>query len=190
MTAALFLDRDDTIIGDEGYMSDPAQIRLLPGVGEALRNAAHVFRLYLITNQSGIGRGFYSMEQAVACNDRLIELLKLPSPGFHGICIAPETPDDPQVYRKPSPKYILEMIKRDGLDPNRCYMIGDRTSDLESGINAGIESILVGSGNGEKREKALEYARVRNLRVFPGLPDAVKELLNEAGAIAGQKSLT
>ena len=180
MNSALFLDRDDTLIADAGYMSSPGQIKLLPGVAEALRRAGAHFRLYLVTNQSGIGRGFYTMADAVACNERLIELLDLPSPGFHGICIAPETPEEPPVYRKPSPRYIIETIERDNLDKYRCHMIGDRVSDLESGLNAGIQSILIDRGTGESGKKALAFAKEHSLLVFKTLPEAVDALIAAA----------
>ena len=176
-TAALFLDRDDTIIYDESYMSRPEQIRLLPGVADALQKAAAHFRLYLITNQSGIGRGFYTLDDAEACNTRMLQLLNLPPPGFHGICIAPEAPDQPVQYRKPSPAYILETIARDALDPARCWIIGDKVSDLKCGINAGITPILVGKGSAPPRKDARAYANSRRIATFPSLPEAVNALV-------------
>ena len=170
---SFFLDRDDTIIRDAGYMSRPEQIELLPGAGEALRKAVVAgCGLYLITNQSGIGRGYYTMAEAEACNARLVELLALPHPGFSGICIAPEAPDVPSKYRKPSPAFILEMIARDNLDPSRCFMIGDKISDLECGVNAGITPILVGT-----RPDALAFADERGIRRFDTLAACVAALL-------------
>lgn len=176
-TAALFLDRDDTITYDESYMSRPEQIRLLPGVAEALQKAAKHFRLYLITNQSGIGRGLYMLEDAEACNARMLELLELPVPGFHGICIAPETPDQPAHYRKPSPTYILETIVRDALDPAQCWIIGDKVCDLECGMNAGITPILVGKGTDAPREDALTFADSHGISAFISLPEAINALV-------------
>lgn len=178
--AALFLDRDDTIVRDLGYIGRPEQITLLPGVAEALRKAAAVFRLYLVTNQSGIGRGYYTMADAEACNQRMLELLGLPTPGFHGICIAPEAPGEPSRYRKPSPAYVLERIAADGLDPARCYVIGDKRSDIECGLAAGIGAILVGRGVGPCRPDALDYARANGVPCFPGLVEAVAHLLHAA----------
>ena len=166
----LFLDRDDTLVHDDGYMSRPEQIRLLPGVGEALRRAADAgCGLYLVTNQSGIGRGLYTLAEAEACNDRLIELLNVE---FSGICIAPEMPDVPSKYRKPSPTFILEMIARDALDPAACFMIGDKISDLECGINAGITPILVGS-----RPDAIEFAKKHNIHHFSSVVEFVDEFV-------------
>jgi len=167
---SLFLDRDDTIIADDAYMSRPSQIRLLPGAGEALRKAAVAgCGLYLVTNQSGIGRGFYTMCDAEACNARLIELLGI---RFAGICIAPEAPGTPSKYRKPSPAFILETIARDRLDPARCYMVGDKVSDLECGINAGITPILVGS-----RADAALFAAQHNIGHCADLAEAVEFVL-------------
>jgi len=174
---ALFLDRDDTIVYDDGYMGRPEQIRLLPGVALTLQKAAMRFRLYLVTNQSGIGRGLYSLADAEACNQRLVELLDLPEPGFAGICIAPEKPGEPSKYRKPSPAYLLEMIARDDLDTEACCIIGDKVSDLDCGLHAGIRSILVGKGEGEPRADALQFAQKHGISVFKSLPEALNTLL-------------
>ncbi|MGI5868089.1 MAG: HAD-IIIA family hydrolase [Kiritimatiellia bacterium] len=176
--AALFLDRDDTIVRDLGYIGNPDQITLLPGVADALRKAAAAFRLYLVTNQSGIGRGYYTLAEAEACNRRTLELLELPPPGFHGICIAPERPDQPSRYRKPSPAYVLERIEADGLDPARCHVIGDKRSDIECGLAADVGAILVGLPDGNYRPDALDYAHAHDVPCFPGLPEAIDHVLD------------
>lgn len=174
--AALFLDRDDTIVRDEGYMSRPEQIELLPGAAGALRRARSAgFRLYLATNQSGIGRGYYTLADAEACNRRLEELLEL---SFDGICIAPERPDEPSRYRKPSPAYLLERIAADGLDPARCWAIGDKVSDLACGLAAGVRAALVARGaTGAPREDAAAFAAARGIPVHPSLAAAVDAVL-------------
>lgn len=144
MIYALFLDRDGTLIEHVPYLSDPAQVRLLPGAKKALHEALRKgYRLYLFTNQSGIGRGYFSMEQAEVCNQRMIELLELPEPGFSSICVAPEAPSQPRVYRKPSPKFIHESIESHTLDPQNSYMVGDSIKDVEAGIKAGIQSVFI-----------------------------------------------
>ena len=127
--AALFLDRDGTIIRDAGFLSDPDGVVLLDGAREALHRAILTHRLYLFTNQSGVGRGLYTLKEAQAVNARLEAMLALPPPGFSAICIAPEAPEEPAVYRKPSPRFIHECIQRDALDPAQCWMIGDRLSE-------------------------------------------------------------
>lgn len=144
---ALFLDRDGTIIEHIPYLHDPAEVRLLPGAQAALREAmAAGFRLFLFTNQSGVGRGMFDMEAVEACNRRMLELLDLPEPGFTGICVAPEAPDAESHYRKPSPRFIDEMIEVHGLDREACWMVGDSECDRLAAKNAGIHSIQVGSG--------------------------------------------
>lgn len=140
---ALFLDRDGTLIEDSGYVGSPGRVVPLPGVGEALRRLAPRFRIHLVTNQSGIGRGYYTLADAEACNRRMLELLGLPADFLAGVCIAPERPGEPSAYRKPSPRYLLEVIGRDGLRPRDCWMAGDRLSDLQCGVAAGVRTALV-----------------------------------------------
>jgi D-glycero-D-manno-heptose 1,7-bisphosphate phosphatase len=141
---ALFLDRDGTLIFDEGYLADPRRVRLLPGVKEAL----HYFKsrhclLFLFSNQSGIGRGYFTLAQAQACNQRLMELLELGNDPFASICLAPEIDDRPGGYRKPSPRFILESLKIFSLDAPHCWMVGDKLSDVEAGLAARIPSVLL-----------------------------------------------
>jgi len=147
MSKALFLDRDGTLIVDKVYLADPAGVDLLPGAVDALRRARELgFRLFLFTNQSGIGRGYHTLADAERVNARLEELLGLPRPVFDGICIAPEAPDQPVVYRKPSPKFVLEMIAQHRLDPAQCHMVGDSASDIQVALNAGIHPVVVRTG--------------------------------------------
>jgi D-glycero-D-manno-heptose 1,7-bisphosphate phosphatase len=147
MSKALFLDRDGTLILDKHYLADPAGVELIPGVAAALTRARSLgYKLFILTNQSGIGRGLYSLDDVHRCNERMDELLALPRPIFDGMCIVPESSDQPSLYRKPSPRYILEMITLHGLDPARCWMVGDRQSDIETGLNARIRSAAVCTG--------------------------------------------
>ena len=139
---AFFFDRDGTLIHDTGYLSDPALVELLPGVRETLLSLREAgFLLFLFTNQSGVARGYFGMDAVKAVNTRLARLLCGGDTFFDGVCIAPEHPDDPPVYRKPCPRYILETLTSRGLAPDSCVMVGDRTSDLQAGVNAGIRSV-------------------------------------------------
>jgi D-glycero-D-manno-heptose 1,7-bisphosphate phosphatase len=152
MNKALFLDRDGTLIIDKDYLADPAGVELIPGVANALRHARDLgYLLFLFTNQSGIGRGYHTLAAAEACNHRMLELLGLGSDLFKAICIATEAPDQPSDYRKPSPRFIQESIKRYALDPQQCWMIGDRESDIEAGLNAGIHAVAVTTGKYDHR---------------------------------------
>lgn len=147
MTKAIFLDRDGTLNFDIDYLHEPEKLRLIPGTEAAFRRARELgYRFYLFTNQSGVGRGYFTLEDVHACNARLIELVGLGEDLFDGICIAPERPDEPSHYRKPSPLFIQERLAADGLDPAACYMLGDRQSDWEAGLQAGIKGVALRSG--------------------------------------------
>lgn len=145
--AALFLDRDGTLIIDKVYLSDPEGVELYPKTGEYLQRArAAGCLLFLFTNQSGIGRGYYKVEEAVAVNQRMCELLGLGERGFDATCIAPEAPDTPQVYRKPSPRFILETLASYGLRPEACLMVGDSEADVGAALAAGIPAVALRTG--------------------------------------------
>lgn len=175
MSKALFLDRDGTLIVDKHYLADPAGVELIPGVADALRRARALgYQLFLFTNQSGIARGYYTLDDVLRCNARMDELLGLPTPIFEDICIATEGPDEPQRYRKPSPRYILESIARHGLDRAQCWMVGDREGDIDAGLNAGIKTAAVCTG---KYDAAAWAALGRpSLPVFPSFVEFVTAL--------------
>jgi D-glycero-D-manno-heptose 1,7-bisphosphate phosphatase len=144
---ALFLDRDGTIIQDHHHTHRADQVFLFPGVKPALVSCLESgYRLFILTNQSGINRQIFTWDQYHEVNARMFELLELPAPGILEIKAAPERPDEPSEYRKPSPKFILEKIDQHELDPTRCWMVGDRTTDWYAGLNAGIKACAVRSG--------------------------------------------
>lgn len=141
---AIFLDRDGTLIKHVHYLRDPAEVVLLPGVREALARAREAsVKLFLFTNQSAVGRGMFTLAEVEACNARMIELLGIGARPFDAVCVATETPDEPQRYRKPSPQFILEMLDLHGIDPGTAWMLGDSPVDWEAGINAGIRTAAI-----------------------------------------------
>lgn len=147
MSKALFLDRDGTLIIDKVYLADPAGVELIPGAAEALRRARSLdYKIFLFTNQSGIGRGLHTIEDTYRVNTRMEELLGLPRPVFDEIRIAPEGPGEPLVYRKPSPRFILETIAAHALDPRQCWMVGDSAADIGAGLAAKINVAAVRTG--------------------------------------------
>jgi len=176
LNKALFLDRDGTLIYDKDYLSDPAGVELIPGVRDALARAQQLgYRLYLLTNQSGIGRGYHTLADTHRCNKRMEQLLSLGTPLFAGICIAPEAPDQPSLYRKPSPRYIHEMLARDQLDPAQSWMVGDREADIDTGLAANIRSAAVCTGKLARSEWAALPA-YKNIPIFDDLAAFVKTL--------------
>lgn len=144
---AIIFDRDGTLIEHVPYLADPSSVVLLPDAREALRTAQdQEAMLFLHTNQSGIGRGYFNPEQADACNHQLIQLLDLGPKPFERICIAPEAPEEPSLYRKPSPAFVLEIIRDSGFLPEEICYIGDRGSDLATAHAAGTRGIGVTTG--------------------------------------------
>lgn len=136
---AVFVDRDGTLIENRHYLASPEGVALLPGVRDAVaRIRAAGARLFLFTNQSGIGRGYFTLADVQEQNRRLVELLDLGDDVFAGICVAPERPDEPPVYRKPSPLFIHETLAAYGLAAEAAWMVGDSPADWEAGVNAGI----------------------------------------------------
>jgi D-glycero-D-manno-heptose 1,7-bisphosphate phosphatase len=175
--AALFLDRDGTLIADAGYLADPAGVRLLPGVRRALALARRTHRLFLFSNQSGIARGLFGWEAVDAVNRRLLELLRLPEPLFEAFCAAPEHPGETAVYRKPSPRFILECIDHFGLDPERCWMVGDRLSDLRAGIRAGVRAALISAGGEAPAADLAAYVRLHGIPVHASLLEFARKTM-------------
>lgn len=163
MSKALFLDRDGTLIVDKDYLADPAGVELIPGVREALVRSRELgYQLFILSNQSGIGRGYFTMDDAQRCHDRMLELLGLGNDLFAETCMAPEAPDQPSLYRKPSPRFIVEALARHHLDARQCLMVGDRESDIRTGLNAGIGAAAVCTG----KLDATAWAKV----LPPGVP--------------------
>jgi D-glycero-D-manno-heptose 1,7-bisphosphate phosphatase len=159
MSRALFLDRDGTLIIDKVYLADPAGVELIRGVPAALGRARALgYKLFLFTNQSGIGRGLHTLEDTQRVNTRMAELIGLPPPVFEEVCIAPEVPGEPSLYRKPSPRFILEKIAQHKLDPAQCWMVGDSAADIGAGRAAKINIAAVRTGKVDP-SKVPEVAR-------------------------------
>ena len=142
--AAVFLDRDDTLIENIPYLGDPSQVRLLPGAAEAcqrLRQAG--FPLLVVSNQSGVGRGLISKDQVRAVDQKMEILLGGSGTitGYYHCYAAPGDPYDER--RKPSPAMLQEGARDLGLDLARCVMVGNRLSDIQAGIRAGCSSLLL-----------------------------------------------
>jgi len=122
-------------------------VELIPGAAGGLRRARSLgFRLFLFTNQSGIGRGLHTLEDAQRVNARMEELLGLPAPVFDGVCVAPEASGQPSLYRKPSPRFILEKMAEHSFDPGECWMVGDSAADVGAAIAAGVRAAVVRTG--------------------------------------------
>lgn len=149
--AAVFLDRDGTLIEDVGYPRDPEEVRLLPGVPAALRRlAAAGLRLVVVSNQSGIGRGLIRTEEASAVHDRLVAHLGGQGIVLDGAKYCPHAPGEGCDCRKPAPGMLLDAAAELDLDLGSSFMIGDKQSDVEAGRRAGCRAtVLLATGAAE-----------------------------------------
>ena len=150
----ILLDRDGTIIHDKHYLSDPDGVELLPGAAEGLRALAEMgFKFAVLTNQSGVGRGYFNEASVHACNARLSELL-----AKHGVRIeayfhCPHTPDDDCGCRKPKTGLMDQAAESLGFDPAKSYMVGDKVADIGLGVASGAVAVLVRTGKGQAQEE-------------------------------------
>jgi D-glycero-D-manno-heptose 1,7-bisphosphate phosphatase len=145
LSAAVFIDRDGTIMEDADYCSHPKQVKIFPGASEALRRLkSKGFKLIVITNQSGIGRGFFSVDAYRSVESEVSRQLG------HGLIDAtyfcPDVPGQRSSHRKPSPGMILQAKREHEIDLTRSFFIGDKEIDVECGRNAGVRTIRVQTG--------------------------------------------
>ena len=142
---AVFVDRDGTLIYDADYCSDPKQVRVFDGVSEALRRLKRRgYKIIVITNQSGIGRGFFTVEQYRAVEAEVLR--RVGRDLIDATYFCPDVPGQPSKCRKPAPGMILDAARDHHIDLARSFFIGDKEIDAECGRNAGLRTIRVCTG--------------------------------------------
>jgi histidinol-phosphate phosphatase family protein len=153
----VFLDRDGTLIHDRPgfYLRRPEQVRIYPPVYEALRRLREAgYRLVVISNQSGIGRGFFSRATLAKIHGRLQGRLRRRGAALDAFYFCPHHPDDGCRCRKPSPLLARRAAREMRLDLRRAYMIGDKRVDLDMARALGIPAVLVLTGHGRYEKQA------------------------------------
>lgn len=152
---AIFLDRDGVLNLDSGYVFRTADLKVLPGVPEALQELkTRNFLLIVITNQSSVARGLCSERDVDTFNSALAaEIEKMGGPAIDAFYVCPHHPKGSVTQyaihchcRKPAPGLIERAVRDFGIDAARSWMIGDKDSDAACGRNAGVRPILVDSG--------------------------------------------
>jgi D-glycero-D-manno-heptose 1,7-bisphosphate phosphatase len=177
---AVFIDRDGTLIEEREYLSRPEQVALFPGAAEALVQLREAgFRLFMITNQSGVGRGYFTLTDVEKVHEHLSAELARAGVVFEKIYVAPEAPDQPSRGRKPSPQFLFDARDEFGINLAESYMIGDKLIDLECGWNGGVKKcLLVRTGYGAELER-LSHVRLGAAEVVDDLPAATTWILNK-----------
>jgi D-glycero-D-manno-heptose 1,7-bisphosphate phosphatase len=180
MKRAVFLDRDGTLIEEKDYLHRPDQIRILPGTIEGLQRLRKAgFLLILVTNQSGVGRGYFTMTDVEKVHAHLLQEFARRSIAIEKIYIAPEAPDQPSRGRKPSPQFLFDAREEFNLDLSQSYMIGDKWIDLECGWKAGVKQcLLVRTGYGARTEMENQN-RLSPAMAVDDLPAAAAWILSE-----------
>ena len=150
----VILDRDGTIIEDKHYLSDPDQVELLQHSVPGLKRIVSLgFGLLIVTNQSGVGRGYYTEEQVHEVNNRLIEMLGEEGIWVDAIRYCPHIPEDNCECRKPHPGLVENAAIELGFDPAESIVIGDKRCDIDMAKAVGGCSILVRTGYGSEHER-------------------------------------
>lgn len=156
----VFLDRDGTINADIGYLHSPEECRVYPAARRGLKLLAEKgFLLFIVTNQSGVGRGYFPASAVEAVHRKIEAELGRDGVRLAGISYCPHRPDGGCRCRKPSPRLVLDLAGRHGVDPARSFFVGDKLSDVETGRRAGCRTVLLASPGELARMRRLEEWR-------------------------------
>ena len=153
---AVFFDRDGTLMEEVHYCGDPAQVRVYAGVSDGLKRLKDAgFRTFIVSNQSGIGRGLISEAQYLAVQAELLS--QIGEAWIDASYFCPDAPGMPSTRRKPEPGMLLEAAAEFDIDLARSYVIGDKAVDVECGRRACVKTILVLTGYGGEQDCAPDY---------------------------------
>ena len=186
MTGIVFLDRDGTLIEDEGYLSDPARVREIPGAADSLLRLAHAgYLIAVVSNQSGLARGEFDEEQMEAVHRAFVAHFRARGVEFDGVEYCPHHPEGAvERYRavcgcrKPAAGLAEKILARLSV-PASCkrWMVGDKMSDVLMGKGLGAATILVATGYGEQERAAMERRGLRPDLYVPSIREAADRIL-------------
>lgn len=176
--ATVFLDRDGVIIENRGdYVKSWAEARFLPGACAALRRLREAgLTIVVVTNQSAVGRGIISLDQADAINRRLAAEIAAQGGRIDAWYMCPHGPKDGCGCRKPAPGMLLRARAELGLDLARAHMVGDAVSDIAAARQAGVRATLVLTGRGAEQVNLLGQAAGLECDVAADLGAAVEQI--------------
>jgi len=166
---AIFLDRDGTINEDLGYIYKKEDLVFIKDSLKSLKILQKHFNLYIITNQSGIGKNIFTEEDFIKFNNYFLDALKKEGIIIKKVYYCKHKNEDNCICKKPSTYFVDKIIKEDNISRSLSYVIGDHPHDVVMGINAGIKSIYLLSGHGKKHLNELDC-----------LPDYIASNLYEA----------
>jgi D-glycero-D-manno-heptose 1,7-bisphosphate phosphatase len=171
---ALFLDRDGVLIEYIPYLSHPDQVKIPEAAGITLKTWQDAgYLLIVITNQSGVGRGYFTMDDVAAVHKRMREEYKPFGVQFQEIIVCPHQPSTNCRCRKPSPYAVIEASKKYSIDTARSFFIGDAPSDIECAIRSGCHPVLLLTGRGMSTATTLLNSR-NLIPIFNDLAETVQ----------------
>ena len=185
---SILLDRDGTLIEERHYLRDPEQVALVPGVAGTMRSLADLgCRFYLVSNQSGIGRGLLTLDDYLAVHARLEELLRAEGITLSGAAFCPHAPSEDCACRKPHTGMWVELAARYGLRAETSVMVGDKIADIGFGRAAGCaETVLVLTGHGPEPAARLGLDPLTaDVQACPPGPDRPDQLARDLGRYLG-----
>jgi D-glycero-D-manno-heptose 1,7-bisphosphate phosphatase len=180
MLPAIFLDRDGVVIENRAdYVRTWEDVSIFPQALEALAKAsASLYQIILVTNQSAVGRGLISLDDAEEISRRLVACIRDSGGRVDGVYLCPHAPEDQCDCRKPKPGLILRAARELHLDLRRSILIGDALTDLMAGQSAGVGRLaLVRSGRGAEQDRLPRPPELLHIPVYDTLSEALEDLL-------------
>jgi glycerol-3-phosphate cytidylyltransferase len=184
MNRAIFLDRDGTINEDTHYLSHPSQLKILPNSIEGLRKLQEEFLLIIVSNQSGVGRGYFTEKDLKKINNKLIKDLKSEGVKITKIYYSPYYKDskipkyrEGEFFRKPNPGMLLKAAEEFKIDLSASWIIGDKETDILTGINAGLKGFIY-INNGPK-----EKLTVKPTKIVKNINEAAEWILKKESKV-------
>ncbi|NVM18065.1 MAG: HAD family hydrolase [Candidatus Lokiarchaeota archaeon] len=174
---AIILDRDGVLIEDKNYSYKIEDLEVLPGVIEGLKQLQEEFIFFIVTNQSGIGRGYYTLEDFHKYNEYLISILNENNIAIEKTFFCPHVKEDNCDCRKPNPTFLKKIADQWDVDLESSWMMGDHPSDIQFGINRGCKTVYMITGHGKKHLQDLEVRGIVPNLVHSNFFDAAKEIL-------------
>ena len=194
--SAVFLDRDGTISQEVGYIHEVDRLELLPNSARAIRRLNRCgIKVFVVTNQSGVARGFYSEEHVRRVNERLSDLLKAEGAEVDGVYYCPHHPTEGTgaytqscLCRKPEPGMLYRAVSEQPVNLRRSFVVGDKRTDMEMAHRVGARGVLVLTGYGSEETEKEDDGRSRPDAVVPDLEKAVDWILSHPalGAAGGE----
>jgi len=186
MNPAVFIDRDGTLIKDKDYLDEPDNIEWFPGVFEALKKLEEVgFSLVVVTNQSGVARGYFDEETVWAVNEKFKQKLSVEGVELTDIYYCPSHPEAIEEkyrsnlhLRKPAPGMLEQATEEHNFDPSKSFMVGDKLSDVECGVRFGCRTVLVETGKNVVVPGDSGNSNQQPDFVTPDFPGAARWIIN------------